>query len=294
MRLARLFPGMPETARIEALADQMLVPDRVAGEVAYLDRPMIGGVERPYGWAWLLALHEELGLRPDRPWASALAPLARAFAARFSAYLPQLTYPVRSGKHDNTAFALIHALRWATRHDPALATLIEDRANASFAADRDCRPWEPSGEDFLSPTLCEAVLMQDVLGEDFAAWLSDFLPDPFGAASACLRSPAQVSNRRDGRLAHLDGLNLSRAWCWQMLAEALSDPAAAHTVAEAHLAAALPHLADDYMGEHWLATFALLVFSDQGSGIRDQGSGIRDQGSGIRDQGSEEPLTSDF
>jgi hypothetical protein len=263
MRLARLFPAMAETARIEALANQMLVPDHVAGERAYLDRPMTAGFERPYGWAWLLALHDELALRPDQPWASALEPLARAFATRFNDYLPQLTYAVRSGKHDNTAFALIHALRWATIHDPALDALIGDRAKAWFAADRDCRPWEPSGEDFLSPTLCEAVLMQDVLGLDFASWLSDFLPDPFGPAAACLRTPAQVSNRSDGRLAHLDGLNLSRAWCWRTIAPALPDPAAAHAIAEAHLAAALPHLADDYMGEHWLATFALLVFSDQ-------------------------------
>ncbi|WP_029623758.1 DUF2891 domain-containing protein [Sphingomonas sp. PAMC 26617] len=261
MRLARLFPDMAATATVEALADRMLVPDRVAGEVAYLDRPMTGGFERPYGWGWLLALHAELALRPDRPWATALEPLARAFAARFKAYLPKLTYAVRSGKHDSTAFALIHALRWARTHDWELASLIEARARSWFGADRDARPWEPSGEDFLSATLCEAVLMHDVLGRDAGAWLAAFLPDPAGAAVACLRVPAIVTDRRDGRLAHIDGLNLARAWCWYSLADALPDPAATKAVARAHLDAALPHLADDYMGEHWLATFALLALT---------------------------------
>lgn len=261
MRLARLFPAMDQTAAIEALADQMLVPHRVAGEVAYLDRPMTGGFERPYGWGWLLALHDELALRPDRPWAAALEPLARAFAARFVDYLPKLSYPVHSGKHDSTAFALIHALRWARTHDFALAGLIEERSRLWFGPDRDARPWEPSGEDFLSATLCEAVLMREVLGTDFRAWLGAFLPDPYGESIACLRTPAIVTDRRDGRLAHLDGLNLSRAWCWPRLADDLPEPASARIIAQAHLQAALPHLADDYMGEHWLATFALLALT---------------------------------
>lgn len=259
MRLARLYPATAKPA--EALADRMLVRDRVAGELAFLSRPMTGGFERPYGWGWLLALHDELALRPDGGWAAALEPLAGAFAARFAGYLPRLIYPVRSGKHDNTAFALIHALRWARSHDPALAALIEDRARTWFGQDRDARPWEPSGEDFLSATLTEAVLMREVLGDDFARWFAGFLPDPFGEFARCLREPAIVSDRHDGRLAHLDGLNLTRAWCWSALADATPDPARAHAIADAHLAAALPHLADDYMGEHWLATFALLALS---------------------------------
>ena len=261
MRLARLFPASAQTPAIEALADRMLTPDRVAGEVAYLDRPMTGGFERPYGWGWLLALHGELTLRPDRPWAAALEPLARAFAERFKAYLPRLLYPVRSGKHDCTAFALIHALRWARSHDDALADLIEERAAAWFGQDQDARPWEPSGEDFISATLCEVVLMQAVLGPAFGEWLGAFLPDPYGTPTLCLRTPATVTDRSDGRLAHLDGLNLARAWCWRALADDLPDPGPARAIADAHLNAALPHLADDYMGEHWLATFALLALT---------------------------------
>ena len=259
MRLARLFPDMAQAGAIEALADRMLVPALIAGEVAYLQRPSTGSFERPYGWGWLLALHDELALRPDRPWAAAVEPLARAFAARFAAYLPKLVYPVRSGKHDCTAFALVHALRWSETHDAPLAALIAARARDWYAGDRDARPFEPSGEDFLSATLCEAVLMRAVLGDAFARWLAAFLPDPFGAATACLREPAVVSDRSDGRLAHLDGLNLSRAWGWRTIAAASPDPAAAHAIADRHLAEALPHLADDYMGEHWLATFALLA-----------------------------------
>lgn len=260
MRLARLFPDLPETPAIEALADERLTPERAAGERAFLDRPLTGGFERPYGWGWLLALHGEVARRADRPWGAALEPLARAFAARFTVYLPKLGYPVRAGTHANTAFALILALDWARDHDPALAALIEGRARDWFAGDRDCRPWEPSGEDFLSASLCEAVLMRAVLEpSDFARWFAGFWPDPLGDATACLRAPAAVSDRRDGRLAHLDGVNLSRAWCWRRLADALPDPGAGYAIAEAHLAAALPHLADDYMGEHWLATFALLA-----------------------------------
>ena len=260
MRLARQFPDLPETPAIEALADRMLTPERVGGELAYLDRPMTGGFERPYGWAWLLALHAELARRPDRPWAAALEPLARAFASRFAGYLPRLVYPVRAGTHANTAFALIHALAWAREHDPDLAASISARARFWFGADRDCRPWEPSGEDFLSPSLCEAVLMRHALEPAaFGAWFAAFWPDPLGETAACLRQPAAVSDRSDGRLAHLDGLNLSRAWCWRVLAEFVSDRSAIAAVVDAHLAAALPHLGDDYMGEHWLATFALLA-----------------------------------
>ncbi|WP_380781081.1 DUF2891 domain-containing protein [Sphingomonas sp. R86520] len=264
MRLARLFPDMAQAGAIEALADRMLVPDRIEGELAYLDRPNTGGFERPYGWAWLLALHDELAQRSDRSWAAAVEPLARAFARRFSAYLPKLIYPVRSGKHDCTAFALVHAVRWARTYDVPLADLIEARARVWFGQDRDCRPWEPSGEDFLSATLCEATLMQMILGADFPQWLAGFLPDPYGAATMCLRTPAVVTDRSDGRLAHLDGVNLSRAWCWRRIADALPDPARARAIADAHLAEALPHLADDYMGEHWLATFALLALEAGG------------------------------
>jgi hypothetical protein len=269
LRLLRRHPAMPEAAAIRAQADAMLVPAKVAGELAYLARADAGGFERPYGWAWLLALHDEAAHHAESLWADALAPLAAAFAARFHAFLPKLTYPIRVGTHFNTAFALTLAHRWATRRDPALATLIAERAHNWFAQDRDCQAWEPGGDEFLSPALAEAMLMAQLLPTaDFRPWFDRFLPDLAVGRPATLFAPAIVSDRSDGKIAHLDGLNLSRAWCWRGIAARLGadHPVAgpARDTAETHLLASLPHLADTYMGEHWLATFALLALDEGG------------------------------
>ncbi|MGH6787474.1 MAG: DUF2891 domain-containing protein [Novosphingobium sp.] len=258
LRLARLFPDLAEASAVQERANVMLVTEKIAGELAFLSRPSATTFERPYGWAWLLALHGEAA-RHDAPWGAALEPLARAFAARFYAFLPKLTYPIRTGTHFNTAFALTLARHWAVRFDPALASLIDERARHWFLADRGCQAWEPGGDEFLSPALSEAMLMSHVLASgDFAEWFAAFLPDAARGAPATLFEPAIVSDRSDGKIAHLDGLNLSRAWCWRRLGEVLGQPAFAD-VAQSHLDAALPHLAEDYMGEHWLASFALLA-----------------------------------
>ena len=262
LRLRRLFPDIPEATAITELADEMLTADKVAGEIAYLDRAYTGGFERPYGWAWLLALHGEAVLQDGQDWAQALQPLAAAFAERFMTYLPKLTYPIRTGTHFNTAFALILALEWAEDHHPALAALIRQRASAWYGEDWNCPGWEPGGDEFLSPALVEALCMRRVLGDaPFRVWLGGFLPELAAGEPRSLFSPASVSDRSDGKIAHLDGFNLCRAWCWRALADAL-DPALAEqasATAEAHLDASLPHVAGDYMGEHWLATFALLA-----------------------------------
>jgi hypothetical protein len=263
LRLLRLHPDLPEAPAIRARADAMLVVDKVAGEIAYLERPGNAGFERPYGWAWALALHDEAS-RHDAPWAAALEPLARLFAARFRDVLPRLTYPLRVGTHFNTGFALTLAWDWAGRHDPDLRQPIAEAAQRWYAADRDCQAWEPGGDEFLSPALCEALVMSRVLDPDaFRGWFDAFLPRVATGEPATLFTPAIVSDRSDGKIAHLDGLNLSRAWCWRAIAAALgpAHPVAARAEAAAndHLAASLPHLGDDYMGEHWLATFALLA-----------------------------------
>jgi Protein of unknown function (DUF2891) len=268
MRLARLYPDMPEAAEIWERADTTLTPEKVAGELAFLARPSATGFERPYGWAWLLALHGELA-RHDEPWAAALEPLARAFAARFHAFLPKLTYPLRVGTHFNIAFALTLARDWAEVHDPALVILIDARARDWFGEDRDCQAWEPGGDEFLSSALCEALLMSRVLDcANFASWFGGFLPRAAQGEPATLFTPAHVSDRSDGKIAHLDGLNLSRAWCWRGISAALCEGHPVSRVAEEaatrHLAASLPHLAGDYMGEHWLATFALLALAGGG------------------------------
>ncbi len=260
LTLRRLFPEIADAEAISALADESFTPEKVAIELAYLDRPLSRGFERPYGWAWLLYLHLET-TRHAEQWASQLEPLARAFARRLTEYLPILTYPIRVGTHFNTSFALILSLEWAERFDEALAELIRSRSVHWFGADRDCQAWEPGGDEFLSSALTEALCMSRTHPAEFAAWFGHFLPGVGQRQPATLFDPAIVSDRSDGKIAHLDGLNLSRAWCWRSIAREL--PAAEREIAEAaadeHLAAAMPHLSGDYMGEHWLASFALLA-----------------------------------
>ncbi|MEY4471739.1 MAG: hypothetical protein RL671_43 [Pseudomonadota bacterium] len=262
LRLARLYPDLPEAVRVNTLADAMLTAENFAVETAYLTRPSARGFERPYGWAWALALHAEM-VRHDRPWAYHADAFAATFAKRFRQFLPVQTYPIRVGTHYSSAFALTLARDWAQDHDPALVALIDARARDWFGKDRDCQAWEPGGDEFLSSALTEALLMSRVLGSDFSAWFDSFLPAAAEGRPATLFTPATVSDRSDGKIAHLDGLNLSRAWCWRGIAAALPNGHLAREpallTAQHHLDAALPHLGDDYMGEHWLATFALLA-----------------------------------
>ena len=264
-RLLRRFPQNPETTQIRALFDANLTPAKAAGELAYLARPASGGFERPYGWAWLLMLAAELERHNGQAWAQALRPLAQAFADRFKSFLPKATYPIRTGTHYSTAFALALASEYAGEvGDHDLTQLIEATAKGWYLADAGAAAWEPSGDDFLSPTLVEAECLRRVLSAaDFRLWFARFLPEAASRRPASLFTPASVSDRSDGKIAHLDGLNLSRAWCWRSIAGtlALNDPArtVALASAEQHLAAGLEHVAGDYMGEHWLATFALLA-----------------------------------
>ena len=267
-RLYRRFPGLPETLPIRALLDAQFTAEKVQGELRYLEQPGTRGFERPYGWAWALALQAEL-LRHEseegRRWASMLAPLAKEFVRRFEAYLALATYPVRAGVHSNSAFALLLARDYAVAARlSGFAGLCAEAALRWYAADRGCPGWEPSQDDFLSPALIEAALLAVVMPkEDFADWLAAFLPRAAQGQPATLFTPAKVSDRSDGKIAHLDGLNLSRAWCWRRIVTDLpaADPlrARAEAAIAAHLASALGHVAGDYMGEHWLATFALLA-----------------------------------
>jgi hypothetical protein len=246
LTLHRLFPN----DRISQLADETFTRPKVAAELDYLSRDFSGPFERPYGWGWLLYLHLEATRHSDH-WSGTLEPLARAFAERFRAFLPVQTYPIRVGTHFNTAFALILSLEWAERFDDDLAALIRERTRDWFGDDRDCQAWEPGGDEFLSPALIEAVAMKRTHPALFPIWFEQFLPRTGERQPATLFTPAIVSDRSDGKIAHLDGLNLSRAWCWRELG--FPDHA------ETHLAAALPHLSGDYMGEHWLQSFALLA-----------------------------------
>ncbi|HEV2678565.1 MAG TPA: DUF2891 domain-containing protein [Aliidongia sp.] len=262
--LLRRFPEIAPAARIRALFDGQFVADKVAGECAYLAAPTARGFKRPYGWAWLLKLAAELTHHDDRRWSQALAPLAEIFAQRFRDFLPLATYPVRVGTHFNTAFGLRMAADYATAtEDDALTALLCETGLRWYGEDADCPAWgEPSGDDFQSSALIEAECMRRLLPRaEFAAWLDRFLPRIAQHQPATLFRPATVSDRSDGKIAHLDGLNLSRAWCWRSIASGLDDArrGLAEETAEHHLAAGLPHIAGDYMGEHWLATYAVLA-----------------------------------
>ncbi len=263
-RLLHLFPDMPPAPEIRALFDARLTQEMLGAELDYLRRPSSRGFERPYGWAWLLKLSAELR-RFDTVWPVAIAPLADAMADRFLGFLPKATYPIRSGAHFNFAFAAALARDYAVEvQDDALLGLLWEKAVDWFGKDRDCQAWEPGGDEFLSPALMEAECMRRLLPvQQWLAWFDAFLPRLAEERPETLFRPAVVSDRTDGKIAHLDGLNLSRAWCWRSLAGALPEGDGRRSLmeaaAEAHVAASLDTVAGHYMGEHWLASFAVLA-----------------------------------
>ena len=249
VRVLRLYPMLAENGRIAALLDAHLSSAAVEAELRYFEaNPLF---ERPYGWAWLLELQAE-ALRMKARWSRALAPLAQHLAARMGEFVAA-PYPIRAGSHGNTAFACILALDYARASgDLPLELEIRKAARRWYGSDRDAPlAYEPSLDDFLSPTLVEAVLMQQLLDPaEFGRWLNGFLPTGIGP----LADPPVVTDRSDAKQSHLDGLCLSRAWCLGALG--LKDAAAAN------LAAAMPHVVGgDYVGEHWLASFATLALS---------------------------------
>ena len=269
-RLLRTADPLPEGVAIRELFDAQVTAANVAAEVAYLRQPNRGTFERPYGWAWLLMLGAELARfesADGKRWARTLEPLVAEFVARFHTFLPKATYPIRSGAHFNTAFAMVLAFDYAaTVGDPALMVLLRERAITWYGADANCQGWEPGGDDFLSPALIEAECMRRALApRDFLSWFALFLPRLGAGEPATLFAPATVSDRSDGKIGHLDGLNFTRAWCCRALATSLAadDPRRGlmEDAARRHVDASLPHVAGDYAGEHWLATFALLALT---------------------------------
>ena len=269
-RLRRRFASLPQRDAIGALFDRNFARDAIAAETAYLARPDSDSFERPYGWAWLLKLAAEFRAGADADcarWSAALQPLADAFVARYLAFLPRARYALRYGVHSNSAFGLAFALDYArAAGNAALGDICAAKARDWYGADRDAPAgWEPSGTDFLSPALIEAELMRRVLDHaTFAEWLAAFLPRFASGEPRSLFTPAQVDDRSDGQLVHLDGLNLSRAWCLRGIADALpaGDPRidAARRAAARHVDTAQPGLAsDEFVGAHWLASFAVLA-----------------------------------
>jgi hypothetical protein len=272
VRVLREFPSIPEASAIRSVLDEHLNPQAIGVELAYLRQGQRKSFERTYGWAWLLKLQAELDNwdNPDAArWRAALRPLADAFVERVRDFLPRQDYPIRTGVHPNTAFSLSLILDYAeAAHDTTLAALVEERARTYFLADREAPvSWEPSGEDFLSPSLEEAALMVRILPPvEAKAWLGGFLP---GLMKGAALKPAKVSDRSDPKIVHLDGLNLSRARCLYELAARVKpdEPLRARlaSLGDEHARASLPHLASgNYEGEHWLGTFAVHMLTARG------------------------------
>ena len=272
VRLLRLFPDLPETGQIRTALNENLTATNAQTEVAYLTQANRQSFERTYGWAWLLKLAEELREWDDpdaKIWSKNLRPLADALVERYRKFLPRQTYPIRTGVHPNTAFGLAFALDYAREAgDRELEALIVERSKTYFLKDASYPiAWEPGGEDFLSPGLMEADLMLRVLKPlEFQRWFHRFLPGIAAGQPRTVLVPATVADRTDPKIVHLDGLNLSRAWCMRHIASALPSRDPAHGVlsraAEAHAKDALAHVASgDYGGEHWLASFAVYMLT---------------------------------
>jgi len=273
VRLLKLFPELPEAGEIRATLNGLLTPEKLAVEVAYMDAPNRASFERTYGWAWLLKLAEELDDWDDadgRVWSENLQPLADAMVARYMDFLPRQGYPIRRGVHPNTAFGIAFALDYARAlgHQPLEALLLE-RTESYFGGDRNYpAQWEPDGDDFFSRSLMEADLMRRVMDpESFAGWFREFLPGLEEGEPESLLMPAEVTDRTDPKIVHLDGLNLSRAWCMRLIADGLPDGDPLRPIlmesATRHALATLPHIANgNYEGEHWLGTFAVYMLSE--------------------------------
>lgn len=272
-RLLRLFPSLPEAPQIKKALNENLSAKNLEAEAAYFKRAGAQAFERTYGWAWTLKLAEELHISTSdeaKAWATHIKPLADSLVGRYMDFLPKQVYPIRTGLHPNTAFGLAFALDYAnTVGDTKLKDLLIARSNDYFGKDTDYpAKLEPSGSDFLSPALSEADLMRRVLpAGQFATWFHAFLPQLAKGEPKNLLEIAVVSDRSDPQLGHLDGLNLSRAWCMRHVAAVLpnDDPSrwvledAGHT----HAVDALQHVATGhYEGEHWLGSFAVYLLTE--------------------------------
>lgn len=267
VRLIRTFPEISKRDEIITGLQNHITKENIIGELAYFDHPMSKGFERMYGWAWLLKLSEELHRWDDpiaRELEQNLQPLTDLIVSKVEEFLPKLHYPIRVGTHTNTAFALCMVYDYADAvGNTSLKELVKNRSIEYFKNDSNCPlTWEPSGYDFLSPCLEEADLMRRVLGKkEFKAWLGEFLPNL--VKSDFQLKPGIVSDREDGQLVHLDGLNYSRAWCLKGLAGEYPEFGYLNAIANKHIEHSLPDLTDgNYEGGHWLVSFALMSLTE--------------------------------
>jgi hypothetical protein len=276
VRMLNTRPEQVDAGIIIEKLDLSFSAANVAGELSNLQRPGMESFERPYGLAWLLQLTAELrqsSLPQARRWLENLLPLEQQAVARISAWLPKLTFPIRTGEHSQTAFAFGLMLDWSRiAGDEAFERLLTGRTKELYLQDRECPlAYEPSGQDFLSPCLAEADLLRRVLSRtSFAAWLTDFFPTLTPATGSNWLTPGVVTDKSDGKLAHLDGLNTSRAWMLEGIISGLPRDdariAPLRLAAAAHREAGLDAVLGDmhYMGSHWLGSFATYLQTGRG------------------------------
>ncbi len=279
----QLHVGPQDAAwRREAIAklNANITPENVAGELANFRRAARGSWERPYGWAWVLQLTAELREYDDpnaKRWLAALEPLEADIVAATKDWLPKLAYPIRLGTHNQSSFAFTLMMDWAeVAGDEAFLKQLRQKSGDFHAHDENCPiDYEPSGEDFLSPCLMTADLMRRVVaiqgtsGQDYALWLYEYMPNIPTDGSTDWLAPAIVKDASDGKLVHLDGVNLSRAWNLYNIARALpeGDARRASLIAAAniHRDAGVASVSDEhYSGSHWLASFATYLMTDRG------------------------------
>ncbi|WP_431157571.1 DUF2891 domain-containing protein [Winogradskyella poriferorum] len=264
--LLRQFPELEKKAEMRDWLLQSISKDNIENEVLYFHGKHNTSYERTYGWAWLLKLVEELHQWDDplaRTLEANLQPLTDLVVERYLEFLPKLNYPIRVGEHPNTAFGLSFAYDFAvTVNNTALKALIEERAKDFYLKDANCPlSWEPSGFDFLSPCLEEAALMKRVLPkEEFVNWVDAFLPQLKDTAFNI--KMGEVSDRTDGKLVHLDGVNFSRAWSLNYIAKDLPQFSHLKSLANKHINYSLPSIVgDSYEGGHWLGSFAIYALN---------------------------------
>jgi hypothetical protein len=265
--LLRQFPNLTRKEEIKSMLLKTMSQENIFEEVDYFHQPQNSSFERTYGWAWILKLAEELILWDDplaRELEKNLQPLTNLMVEKYLEFLPKLIYPIRVGEHSNTAFALSLAYDYAkTTNHQSLLNLIKERALFWFENDQSCSLlWEPSGFDFLSPCFQEIDIMRKVLPpNDFKSWLKKFMPELF--LTSFELKPGIVSDRSDGKLVHLDGLNFSRAWCiYGLINDFPQEFSHLRSIANEHIQFSLPSIIDDnYEGTHWLGSFAIYALN---------------------------------
>ncbi len=273
VRLLKEYPDCTVAARIRERLSAHFTAEKIAIEAAYFDAPEHRSFERMYGWAWVLRLATELHTWDDpdgRKWRQSFRPLEERIVDLAQSYLPRLAHPIRTGVHPDTGFALAQMIDYArVVGNRRLLMLAVDRCRLYYLQDRDYPvQYEPSGEDFFSSGLNEADLMRRILAkEDFAAWLERFLPGLAAGQPVNVLEPVEVTDVTDGKLVHLAGLDLSRAWALRGIASALDERSPARKVLEdaaaRHAATGYKYVfSGHYEGEHWLATFAVYLQTD--------------------------------